>query len=115
MGVRFVGVVLGLDEIPREVQRSGGGVAALAPLGQQVGHHIGVRAVEREPFVDPEAEQVLAVAHALAGPEEILEVVGPALHEFLARDELVDQPVALARTRVRLEGQHLLERGDAAH
>ena len=115
VGVRLVGVVLGFDEIAREVQRSGRGVAALAPLGQQVGHDVGVRAVEGEPFVHPEAEQVLAVTHALAGPEEILEIVGPALDELLAVNKLVDQAVALVRIPVRLEGQHFLERGDAPH
>ena len=59
-------------------------------------------------------EEVLAKPHAVAGPEEIFEVVAPAVDELLAVDELVDQLSAFIGVLVFHESQQFVDRGNAS-
>ena len=112
VSVLRVWIVLGLDEVAREVQGAWRGVAALAALRQQLGDDLGVGPIQSQPLAGPIAEQVLAVPHPSPRPEQILEVVRPALDEFLAADQAFDQQVPLPFPAVGFKAQNLFQRGD---
>ena len=107
-------VVFRFDEVTREVQCAGRGMTALAALAEQIASDVGVWPVEPEPLFDPVMEEIAAEAHAIAGAEQVFEVVGPAIDEVLAVDEPVDKLFALLRVFVTEECREFGDRWDVA-